>query len=342
MTSSANIPPLVEIGFNLVDDQYQGKYHGKRAHDADLNRVLHRARAAGVHRTVATVGSLRHEAERTLELIAPHPDIFTTIGCHPTRSTELEKHPKGAQGFEEDILRLVRKGGSKVVALGECGLDKDRLHFAPLEAQQKAFDLQLSLAARLKLPLFLHSRSSREEFKAAVEPHLPALREALAADDAPALPPVVETGSEKKLARLGVVHSFTGTGEEAAELIAMGFFIGINGCSLKTDENLAVVKTLPLDRLMLETDAPWCDIRQTHASNVHLQAWKDAHPDQATLAFPPTTKKEKYKDTAMVKGRNEPCSLLGVAAVVAALKGVSVEEVAAVTTANAKWLFRGL
>ena len=64
----------------------------------------------------------------------------------------------------------------------------------------------------------------------------------------------------------GVVHSFTGDLNELEQLVEMGLFIGVNGCSMKTEENCEVVKAIPLDRLMIETDCPYCDIRNSHAS----------------------------------------------------------------------------
>ena len=64
----------------------------------------------------------------------------------------------------------------------------------------------------------------------------------------------------------GVVHSFTGDEEELNALLAMDLYIGVNGCSLKTKENLEIAKKIPLDKLMLETDCPYCDIRNSHAS----------------------------------------------------------------------------
>lgn len=68
--------------------------------------------------------------------------------------------------------------------------------------------------------------------------------------------------------RLGVVHTFDGSAEQAEALIKRGFFLGLNGCSLKTEEQLKVVKELPLEKIMLETDAPWCEIRPTHAGKI--------------------------------------------------------------------------
>lgn len=68
-----------------------------------------------------------------------------------------------------------------------------------------------------------------------------------------------------KITNGGVVHSFDGTLEEAMKYIDFGFYIGINGCSLKTDKQLNVVAQIPNDKIVVETDCPWCSIRATHA-----------------------------------------------------------------------------
>ena len=104
-------------------------------------------------------------------------------------------------------------------------------------------------------------------------------------------------------------------------------YIGVNGCSLKTPENLEVVKKIPLDRLMLETDCPYCDIRNSHAS--------------AKLVKTPFQKvaKEKYKGDKMNKDRNEPCTMIQVAEVVASLHNTSEEEVIALAWENSLRMF---
>ncbi len=113
------------------------------------------------------------------------------------------------------------------MAFGEVGLDYDRLFLAPKDAQLRAFIAQLNVAVRLQLPLFLHSRAAAEDFERL-------LGEKMA-----------------QLPRKGLVHSFTGTLEEMNRLLDLGLDIGVNGCSLKTEENLASVKEIPLERLQI-------------------------------------------------------------------------------------------
>jgi TatD DNase family protein len=96
----------------------------------------------------------------------------------------------------------------------------------------------------------------------------------------------------------GVVHSFTGTEEELNAFVELDLYIGINGCSLKTQENLEVAKKVPLDKLMIETDCPYCDIRNSHASSKFVKT------KFAKVA------KEKYVKDKMVKDRNEPCTIV--------------------------------
>lgn len=165
---------------------------------------------------------------------------------------------------------------------------------SPKETQLKYFEAQLDLAIEIQLPLFLHMRSCNDEFTALMKPRL------------------------DRLPKRGLVHSFTGTAEEMKSLIDLGFDIGVNGCSMKTEENLAVIKELPLKHLQIETDGPWCEIRPSHASAQYL---KDAPP------VPKAVKKEKWQKGMMVKGRNEPATIPLVAHVIAKIKDVSVEEV---------------
>ena len=128
-----------------------------------------------------------------------------------------------------------------------------------------------------------------------------------------------------------MVHSFTGTIEEMQELVEMGFDIGINGCSLKSEENVAVVKAVPLERLQLETDGPWCEMRPSHASAEYVK-------DMWELQWK-SVKKEKWVEGAMVKGRNEPCMIGRVAWAVAKIKGLTIEEISETAWNNTVSMF---
>lgn len=187
----------------------------------------------------------------------------------------------------------------------------------------------------------------------------------------------------ERLTAGGVVHSFTGTVEELRELMGLGLYIGINGCSFKTRENCEVVREVRLDRLMLETDGPWCEVRGSHEGWRYLvEAHKKVQepvveevvdgvvdgvvvdgvvnggregkgrkkqgggggkknqkkepevPDRFKVV-----KKEKWEEGAMVKGRNEPCTIERIATIVAGIKGVSVEEVCEAAWANTVKVF---
>ncbi|SPO39068.1 related to 3'--_5' exonuclease and endonuclease [Pseudozyma flocculosa] len=343
------LPRFIDIGVNLTDPIFRGNHHGKQAHDDDFGRVLERAKAAGVVGQIITGGNLQ-ESQEALELAHGDDTFYSTVGCHPTRTSEMESHPDGAEAYLAQLSQLIQasrqsegdvgagKGQRKVVAIGECGLDYDRLHFSPAEVQKRHFASQLDLAVRWQLPLFLHSRAAHADFAAILKPRIQEIHDVLSSSSSSPSSSAPHP-DDAAARRVGVVHSFTGTLDEMRELVDLGLFIGINGCSLKTQDNLDVVKAIPLSRLMLETDAPWCDPRSTHASASHIQALKASRPDLHALYQPASAKKEKWRPDAMVKGRNEPCVIGAVAATVASVKGLALEEVAEAAMRNTRWLF---
>lgn len=240
---------------------------------------------------IITGGSLT-ESKLALDLAKEH-DLYATVGCHPTRSAEFEDDPSGYLQALDELVGAHLSGPGRVVAIGECGLDYDRTHFAPAAIQQKHFRSQLVLAKKYHLPLFLHSRAAHSDF-------VRILHEEGFGED----------GGNAVGGRGGVVHSFTGSAEDANDCIKMGFHIGINGCSLKTEDNLATVKSLDRRRIMFETDAPWCSMTSTHASRTHI----DSLPaDLRELYLPPAVRGEAFVPGRPVKGRSEPSAIGAVA-----------------------------
>eukprot|EP00041_Stephanoeca_diplocostata_P012052 m.200390 g.200390 ORF g.200390 m.200390 type:complete len:363 (-) comp18791_c0_seq2:95-1183(-) len=290
---------MIDIGVNLTDPMFQGMYRGKQKHESDFAAVLERCWTAGIHSLIITGGS-QSESKAALELARGDDRLYCTVGCHPTRCSEFQSDP---DGYERELVETIQAGAGKVVAVGECGLDYARLDFCDRETQVRYFIRQLQMAERLKLPLFLHCRDAGDDFS-----------EIMAA----------YAGRIKG----GVVHSFDGTWELAKKLMELGLYIGINGCSLKTKENLHVASKIPSDRLMIETDAPWCEIRPTHAGAEYVTS--------KPLEF---KKAEKFEQGFGVKSRNEPCLLRQVVEVLAAIRHQNEEALIAATFTNTCNLF---
>lgn len=278
---------FIDIGANLTDTMYQGEYNGSSKHPPDLDSVLSRARAAGLVKMMITGGNLE-ESKKAIELSKTHDDLYATVGCHPTRCNEFDREDgeDGPQAYFEKLLELIEQNKSRVVAVGEFGLDYDRTKFCDKDVQIKYFVKQLDLCEATGLPLFLHCRNAGED-----------LVKVLAAN-------------KERLAG-GVVHSFDGTEEERDSILQLGFYIGINGCSLKTQENLNVMAGIPTDRLMIETDCPWCEVRPSHAGHKFINTGKEKAP---------AVDKKKWKEGATVKGRNEPHNIQQVLDIIAAVR----------------------
>jgi TatD DNase family protein len=243
------------------------------AFHADLPEVLARAAASGVVRTVVT-GTSVQESTAALALSKAHESIYCTAGVHPHHARECNDTTISA-------LRVLAQQ-PKVVAIGECGLDFNR-NYSPHPDQEKWFEAQVALAVELKKPLFLHSRDAAESFVAVLK--------------------------RFTLPR-AVAHCFTGEKDELRAYLNLGLYIGITGwiCDERRGAHLlALVKEIPPDRLMLETDSPYLTPR-------------DMHPQP--------------------KGRrNEPSHLPHILRTVARALGKPAEQVAEETTRNARAFF---
>jgi len=287
---------FIDIGANLLDPVFSGTYHGTQRHESDFEAVLLRSSSVGCNRIILTAGMLS-EATEAIELIKSRSDnndtsnsdssevrLYSTVGVHPTRCDEFKVSDITAH--IEKLHSLIVENPNVVVAVGELGLDYDRLNFCSKEQQMIGFKAQLELARRTSLPLFLHNRNCDRD-----------------------LLEVLKQNREMWEKGGGVVHSFDGSADLAREFIELGLYSGLNGCSLKTAENLEVIKTIPSNRILLETDAPWCDIRATHAGH-HLISTKFE-----------SKKEKKFEMGITVKNRQEPCHIVQVLEVVAGARG---------------------
>ena len=237
-----------------------------------LDAVLARARAAGVDSIVVT-GTSVEESRRAAELAEAH-GLYATAGVHPHHARECDAQTIPA-------LRELAKH-PKVVAIGECGLDFNR-NYSPHPDQEKWFVAQLELAAELGKPLFLHSRDAHPRFAEIL-----------------------------RNLRVGnaVAHCFTGEAGELRAYLDLGLHIGITGwiCDERRGAHLLqLVKEIPRDRLLLETDSPYLTPR-------------DLRPQPKAR-------------------RNEPAHLPHILRAVARARGEAPEALAEATTRNAKAFF---
>lgn len=290
--------------------EFQGIYRGKQYHPPDFSSTLERAAEVGVEKVMLTGMSLQ-DVDVNGSLVASHPDQCTlTIGIHPYHAAIPESE---IQSTMEELGRRVTDALSQtpspISAFGELGLDFDRINHASKEDQISVFKAQLDLfvAHGWQLPLFLHCRAAFEDFADIMKPYL------------------------AKLPKGGLVHSFVGSTAEMQSLVDLGLEISVNGFSFQDRESVEMVAAVPLERLQIETDAPWGEIKAS--GNLAKRYCINMAPAL------PSKKKDKWDASAMVKERNESCNMHAVAFVVAGLKGCTVEEVADAAWRNSARMF---
>jgi len=246
--------------------------------DPDRDEVIARAEDAGV-RVIVNPSIDLDSCHRVLTLAERYPGVYAAVGVHPNDCT----------GFDAKTLAELRKLAAhpKVVAIGEIGLDYYRER-VPHDQQKQALRAQLALAAELDLPVILHSRNSNADFLQELAQWAPAARKVRGPD-----------------AVFGVWHAFSGDLAEAETAYEIGLVLGLGGpVTFKNAHGLhTLVPQLRLDRLMLETDAPYLT----------------PHPHRGQ--------------------RNEPSYIPLIAQALADLCGMTLDALAAQTTATAQRCF---
>jgi TatD DNase family protein len=231
------------------------------------DEVLERARSAGVS-TCLCISVEQKRIGEVLALAERHSDVWASVGVHPDAAAESVDWIEAHLSHE------------RVLAVGETGLDylHDITEVAKLR-QQESFDFQLQLAEKHNLPIIVHTRNAQADTLALMQKY-----------------PEVE----------GVLHCFTESWDMAEQALKMGYYISISGIvTFKNAENVReVARRVPIERLLIETDAPW-------------------------LAPVPNRGKD-----------NEPAFVADTAKYLAELRGISLEELAARTSANFNSLFK--
>lgn len=200
------------------------------SYDEDLPAVLERATQAGVTRVLNPAIDVP-SSQIVTSLVKTYPQVYAAVGIHPNSSADF------APAMLDEITNLA--ANPKIVAIGEIGLDYYR-DYSSRERQIEAFEAQLALAARLKLPVIIHNRDASEDVIAILETW-------------------VNTLPAEIKDRPGVLHSFSAPKIIAERALAAGFYLGFTGpITYKNADDLRRIATrVPLDRLLVETDGPF-------------------------------------------------------------------------------------
>ena len=262
-------PDLIDTHTHLDFEQFEG----------DVDGALERAEAAGVGRLI-NVGTTLERSRRSVALAERYDNVFAAVGVHPHDAADVNDE------VVDELKRLA--AGKKVVAVGEIGFDFHYDQGPDETAQEDAFFAQSEVAVEAGLPVIVHSRDAEE----LTLRHLEAHAAAAVADN-----PVRQ--------EFGVVHCFTGSLGFAEAALRLGYLISFTAPITypKNEALRAVVRKVPLEKIMVETDCPF---------------------------LPPVDRRGK---------RNEPAFVVATAQALADLKQIPLVEAAQATTANAERLF---
>ena len=261
---------MFDVGVNLTNKRF----------DKDRTELIARAKNIGVEQLLIT-GTNVNESKRALALCHHYQQqfpntLYATAGVHPHDADDV------SDNYLAELAKLAEQ--PQVKAIGECGLDFNRNFSAPKQ-QLKVFKEQIHLAKEYSMPLFLHQREAFQPWFSELKPFF---------DQVPAM----------------IAHCFTGTKSELEKCIDVGMYIGITGwlCDERRGKSLQeIVSLIPLDRLLIETDAPY---------------------------LTPRTIKPKPKSS-----RNEPSYLPFIIEKIANITALDPKEIACQTRLNARQVF---
>lgn len=243
----------------------------------DIPQVIERAQIAGVEQLVVT-GTNSLYSEQAIQLSEQYESVcYATAGLHPHHASDY------SNDLDSELRDMLRH--KNALAVGECGLDFNR-NFSTRQEQIRAFEAQLEIAIDLNKPVFLHQRDAHDDFVAIIK------------------------SCRRDLDQL-VAHCFTGSIEEVNDFVLLDMYIGITGwiCDERRGSSLQqAVKHIPLDRIMLETDAPYLLPRD-------------------------------LKEKPVERNRNEPCYLPHIAQAVAKHMQVADDKLIAAAYENSRNFF---
>jgi len=262
------------------------------AFEKDWRKVVTEAQDSGVEKVIVP-GTNIETSKKAVELAEKTDGLFAVVGFHP-------HHCKGLNDIDEMIKKIKRLArGKKVVGIGECGLDyhvyqnskykKVKITEKQKKLQKQVFGRQIQLAKSLDLPLVIHNREAQKDILDVID-HF--------------------CKSDGKLPK-GVFHCISGGVKYLKKVMEKGFYIGVDGNVTYSEEVKSLVKEIPLNRLLIETDSPWLT--------------------------PEPLRSKGLKMGKML--RNKPISVKIVAESVALIKKISLEKIKNQTTKNAERLF---
>ena len=240
-----------------------------REFDRDRDQVVNRALGAGLD-LIVTVGTNLQDCCKAIVIAERYSCVYAILGIHPHEVKDI------TSSVYESLKKL--SASKKVVAYGEIGLDFFR-NLSPRDVQIRCFEEQLELAHELNLPIVIHDRDAHKE--------------------------TMDRLKKWPGKRRGIVHCFSGDARMAQDCVDMGFYISVTGAITfkKSEKLLDVVRKTPLERILIETDAPYL-----------------------------TPEPHRGK-------RNEPAYVVFTARKIAEIKGVATEEVGRITSQNARTIF---